>query len=114
MAVSTASGGNPFIRSLRASSHLEWARRASRPTALATGSSEGGGRLEDGVGRLLLCRTGRSPHRAQDPDGRDCPCSLLANLGLDLRGQGWVLTQVVAHVLATLTQALVAVRHPRS
>src|SRR5919204_1062307 len=66
-----------------------------------------GGALE------LLRGTGRSPDRPAYLQRRCAGAGLLPHLALDLRGEARVLPQVVADVLATLSQALVAVGHPR-
>jgi hypothetical protein len=52
--------------------------------------------------------TGERPRRARNTQWRRGCGGFLANLGLDLRGQRWVLAEVVADVVATLTEALVS------
>src|SRR5438132_2550126 len=77
-----------------------------RPTAASKAD-------RDGVSLELLRGTGRRPHGSRGLDRRRRAGSLLANPGLDLRRKGRVLAQVVADVISTLAETLVAVRHPR-
>src|SRR5207247_1448484 len=92
------------------SSAREWARRASSLRARLTARPPGG------AGRLrleLLPATGcdlHGHHLGRRLTTRGC----CPDLGFDLARQRRVLAQVVAHVLASLPEALIAIRHPRA
>src|SRR5438067_3718200 len=105
-AASTSPVSKPRRRSFRRSSAREWLRRAIRPTAAAKAPPGGASGLE------LLRGTSRGPDGRARLAGSHTPRSLLAHPGFDLGGQGRVLAQVVADVIATLAEAVVAVRHP--
>src|ERR1700694_2164949 len=104
-ALSTSASEYPRRPSLRRISWREWLRpdRRRRPASMA--GIAGG--LE------LLGGTCRAPERGRGPLRWGRSCRLLAHLRFDVSRQGRVFAQVVADVVSTLTETLVAVRHPR-
>src|SRR4030081_2415233 len=87
-------------------------RRTPVPTALVCGLRT----VPDAARLELLIRTSGGPHDTCRLHHRGCSAadSLFPDPGLDLPRKGRVFAQVVADVLTSLAQALVAVGHPRA
>src|SRR4030081_2781879 len=87
-------------------------RRTPAPTALVCGLRT----VPDAARLELLIRTSGGPHDTCRLHHRGCSAadSLFPDPGLDLPRKGRVFAQVVADVLSSLAQTLVAVGHPRA